>query len=74
MIKTTTGNTHTYTCVFPRLMKNTRSGSVLLMTSRKSGMIVHQGDGVVQSVGTYRKDWITDNLIPYTGPVTLENI
>jgi hypothetical protein len=57
---------------FPKLM-TTKSGTIILMTSKTQGAVIHEDTGGIHPLGYYSSSWGIQNLFDYEGSVTLSN-
>lgn len=69
-MKSTIKKTSLESIPFPKLMEDKEVGIILLMTSPKSGMVIHSKGN---NIGIFSHEWDDKSLTPYEGTIELSN-
>lgn len=72
MITTTFPDNAENTKPFPKIMRSTRSGMIVLFEQSSVGTVIASGQSQ-WSVGARLTSWPDNNFEDYNGPVTLQN-
>jgi hypothetical protein len=57
---------------YPKIMRSTHSGMIILFTEDRTGVVLAKGT-TDRPNGHYRNDWCTDAFEAFVGTITLSN-
>ena len=72
-IKTTVNPPTKMVKSFPKLMKSTECGRVVLFTSEREGTVVIDNIPITTPIGHYSNSWISSYYKDFNDPITLQN-